>query len=159
VLVGLQFWRAVRDGKHGASRLGGLLALRRSQDSAPRARLRAIAGLTARGASCARVLRLVPATAHSRVLRLRFALPRRCADRLCYCCTAVRSGYDARACASGPPLCSRAQRTDCLGAWAVTPRFQLPALHSVARPSATKAAASPLHCVPFLSLKHRRHAN
>jgi hypothetical protein len=35
VLVGLQFWRAVRDGKLGASRLGGLLALRRSQDSAP----------------------------------------------------------------------------------------------------------------------------
>lgn len=83
--------------------------------------------------------------------------PHQCADRLCYCATAVRSGYDAHACASGPPLHRRAQRTDCPGGWAVTPSFQFVALHSVTQPSANRPASSPLLFVPFLSLKLRRH--
>lgn len=77
----------------------------------------------------------------------------------------VRSGYDAHACASVPPTLRPRQtpqtvlRRICPAQARVTPSFHLPALHSVAQPTATNSAASPLHCVPFRSLKLRRHAN
>ena len=82
--------------------------------------------------------------------------PHECADRRwCSACPWLRlrcSCLCVWACTAG-----HADTTDCPGAWAVTPSFPFVALHSVAQPSATGPADSPLHCVPFHCRKLRRH--
>jgi hypothetical protein len=107
----------------------------------------------------ARVLRLVPATAHSRGSGGAGATAARCADRL----RALVWQFAPATMLVPARLCLRHhchtkhRRLSWRGG--LTPSFQFAALHSVAQPSATSPADSPLHCVPFRSLKHRRQAD